>query len=145
MSEKVEKAGSARKVLVVEDEPAISEVCRRVLTEQGWEVDIATNGRIAQGMIRKTSYYLCLIDIRTPAMNGKELYQWLLEEHPALARRVVFTTGDVMGGEIQSFLEKAARPFLPKPFTPEELMTIMKHAERGQAAEDWGRNPALKP
>jgi len=120
--------GRAKKVLVVEDEPAISDVCHRVLTGAGFEVDIATNGQVAQKMIEKKQYDLCLIDIRTPAMNGKELYQWLLEKHPALAKRVIFTTGDVMGGDTQGFLEKAARPFLPKPFTPEELKTIMKEA-----------------
>jgi DNA-binding response OmpR family regulator len=142
---KMEKTGGTRRVLVVEDEPAISELCWRVLTEQGWEVDIAANGRIAQGLIEKTSYHLCLIDIRTPAMNGKELYQWLEEKHPALARHVVFTTGDVMGGEVQSFLEKAARPFLPKPFTPQELLTIMQSAEEDKAAEAGGINYAPKP
>jgi DNA-binding response OmpR family regulator len=116
---------STTKVLVVEDEPAISELCRRVLIEQGWEVDIAANGRIAQGLIEKTSYHLCLIDIRTPAMNGKELYQWLEEKHPALAKRVVFTTGSMLGEETMAFTKQTGRPLLPKPFTPEELKTIV--------------------
>jgi len=116
---------STTKVLIVEDEPAISELCRRVLIEQGWEVDIAANGRIAQGLIEKTSYHLCLIDIRTPAMNGKELYQWLEEKHPALAKRVVFTTGSMLGEETMAFTKQTGRPLLPKPFTPEELKTIV--------------------
>ena len=59
-------------------------------------------------------------------MNGKELYQWLKEKHPQLASRVVFTTGDVMDGDTQNFLEQAASPFLLKPFTPDELKTIMR-------------------
>ena len=118
---------SARKILVVEDETAISDVCRRVLTSEGFEVDVAVNGKVAQDMIEKNKYYLlCLIDIRTPAMNGKELYQWLKEKHPQVANKVIFTTGDVMGGDTQSFLEQAARPFLPKPFTPDELKAIIK-------------------
>ena len=61
-------------------------------------------------------------------MNGKELYQWLKEKHPELANRVIFTTGDVMGGDTQSFLEEAARPFLPKPFIPGELRAIIQEA-----------------
>jgi DNA-binding response OmpR family regulator len=40
----------------------------------------------------------------------------------------MFTTGDLMGGGMQSFLEQAARPFLPKPFTPDELKAIVKEA-----------------
>ena len=117
-------------ILVVEDEPAISNVCQRVLTSEGFEVDIAANGEEAQNMIEKKQYDLCLIDIRTPQMNGKELYQWLKEKHPQLAGRVIFTTGDVMGEDIQSLLEQAARPFLPKPFTPNELKIIARETLR---------------
>ncbi len=120
--------GSTKRILIVEDETTISDVCQRVLVGEGFEVDIAVNGRVAQGMIEEQQYDLCLIDIRTPQMNGKELYQWLQEKHPQLTNRVIFTTGDVMGRDNQSFLEQAARPFLPKPFTPDELKDIMREA-----------------
>ncbi len=115
-----------RKILVVEDEPAISDVCQRVLTSKGFEVDIAVNGRIAQDMIEEKQYDLCLVDMRTPVVNGEELYQWLKEKHPQLASRVIFTSGDVVGRETQNFLEQATRLFLPKPFTPDELKTIIR-------------------
>ena len=117
---------SPKRVLVVEDEPAISNVCQRVLVGAGFEVATAANGEIAQDMIERQQYDLFLIDIRTPAMDGKELYRWLEGKHPQLVGRVVFTTGDVMGGDTQRFLEKAARPFLPKPFAPDELKAIIK-------------------
>ncbi len=122
--------GSVKRALIVEDEPAISDVCRRVLEGEGFEVDIAVNGKVAQDMIEEKQYDLCLSDIRTPQMNGTELYQWLKEKHPQLASRVIFTSGDVMSGDIQSFLEQAARPFLPKPSTPSELKTVVKEALR---------------
>jgi len=125
------KSSAARKVLIVEDEPPISCVCERVLTGEGLEVDIAINGKIAQEMIEKKDYDLCLIDMRTPDMSGKELYRWLKEKHPQMAEGVIFTTGDVMGEEAKSFLEQAAKPFLPKPFTPEELRAIIKETLRG--------------
>ena len=118
----------AKRILIVEDEPAICDVCRRVLTSEGFEVDIAVNGKVAQDMLKKKQYDLCLLDIRTPEMNGKELYQWLKEKHPQQASWVIFTTGDVMGGDTQSFLEQAGRPFLPKPFTPAQLKATMREA-----------------
>jgi len=129
---------TVKKILVVEDEPLISKVCRRVLTGEGLEVDIAVNGQVAQDMIEKKQYDLCLIDIRTPAMNGKELYQWLQERHPALAGRVIFTTGDVMGANTQSFLEQTARPLLPKPFTVDEIKAILR--ETLKEVEKWREN-----
>jgi CheY-like chemotaxis protein len=115
-----------RRVLVVEDEPVISELCRRMLMAEGFDVDIAMNGSIAKKMVDDKSYDLCLSDIRTPAMDGIQLYQYLEQEHPELARRVIFTTGDVMSGSIAQFLEGIKRPFIPKPFTPDELKQVIR-------------------
>jgi len=123
-------SAGVKRILVVEDESAISQVCQKVLTSEGFEVDIAINGEVALDMIEEKQYDLCLIDIRTPVMNGKELYLWLEEKHPKLASRVIFTTGDVMSEDTQSFLEQTARPFLPKPFTPDELRAILRETLR---------------
>ncbi len=123
----MEKPGAgAKRILVVEDESSISDVCQRILVSEGFEVDIAVNGKIAQDMIEERQYDLCLFDIRAPEMNGKELYQWLQEKHPQMASRVIFTTGDVMSGDTQIFLEQAARLFLPKPFTPNDLKAVVR-------------------
>jgi DNA-binding response OmpR family regulator len=115
-----------KRILVVEDEPAICEVCIRVLSDEGFEVDVAENGRIAQGRLGKKDYILCLIDIRTPIMNGKELYQYIINNHPGMAERVIFTTGDIADDYTQRFLELANRPFLPKPFTIGALREIVR-------------------
>jgi len=122
---------SAKRILVVEDEPAITNVCRRVLVSEGFEVDVATNGKIAQDMIENKQYDLCLIDIRTPMMNGEELYQWLRERHSPLTERVAFTSGDTLSGDSQSLAEQTGRPFLPKPFSPEELKAVVTQVLRG--------------
>ena len=54
-------------------------------------------------------------------MNGKELYQSIIDNFPEMADRVIFTTGDVMAESTETFIRKSGRPFLPKPYTPEEL------------------------
>ena len=115
----------AKRILVVEDEAAICELCRRVLTSEGFEVGTAANGKVAQDMIVEQQYDLFLVDIRTPEMNGIELYQWLQEEHSQLASWVIFSTGSVIGKEATTFIEQTGRPFLPKPFTPDELKAIV--------------------
>ena len=117
-----------KRILVVEDEPAIGALCHRVLTREGFEVNIAANGKIAQRMIEEHKYVLFLFDIRMPVMNGKELYQWLQEKHPQLISRVVFTSGYMVSGDTQSFMEQTGRPSLPKPFTPDELIDKVKEA-----------------
>ncbi len=114
------------RILVVEDELAITWVCRRVLNNEGFEVDIAVNGVVAQDMLVEKEYKLIIVDIRTPLMNGKEFYQYLNDRYPGLTNRVIFTTGDTLGSDTQSFLGLAGRPFLPKPFTPDDLRGIVK-------------------
>jgi len=121
---------SAKRILLVEDEPAISAVCRRVLVSEGFEVDVATNAKIAQDMIENKQYDLCLIDIRTPIMNGEELYRWLRERHSLLTERVVFTSGDTLNRDTQNLVEQTGRPFLPKPFSHEELRALVREALR---------------
>ena len=118
-----------RRVLVVEDEPGINELCRIVLEGDGFEVDIALNGRDAQPLIeRDDGYDLCLVDIRTPDMNGSDLYLWIREKHSRMANGVIFTTGDTMAPDIKSFVEQSGRVFLPKPFTPSELRAAIARA-----------------
>lgn len=123
-----------KEVLVVEDEPSIGQVFLRVLSGEGFNVDIATNGGIALEMVQQKQYDYCLIDVKTPAMNGREFYMWLQEQHSALANQVLFTTGDTSFGETRRFLEESDRPFLPKPFTPDELIAKVRETwkETGQ-------------
>jgi len=117
-----------RRGLVVEDEPTIAKMCIRVLGAEGFEVDVAVDGNAAQDLFRKNTYDLCLIDIRTPGINGIELYQQLKKDGSEMTNRVIFTTGDVINDNIKTFLEETGRPFLPKPFTPSELRSKIKTA-----------------
>jgi DNA-binding response OmpR family regulator len=124
----MKSASKAVRVLVVEDEPVISRVCLQTLRGEGFKVDVATNGSLAQGLLGEKEYDLVIIDIRTPVMNGKQLYQSILESNPEVVNGVIFTTGDLLGGGTKSFLEQSGRLFLPKPFTPDELKTVVKKA-----------------
>lgn len=67
-------------------------------------------------------YDLLSIDVRTPVMNGKQLYEYIKDRCPKLINRVVFTTGDVISGETQIFIEQGSWPLLPKPFTLDKLI-----------------------
>jgi CheY-like chemotaxis protein len=123
--------GQGQRILVVEDEPSICQVCLRALTAEGFEVDIAVNGAIAGKMLGEKTYDLCLIDIRTPIMNGRELYQYIRDTYPDFSGKIIFTTGDVLDEKLASMLREVERPYLPKPFTPDELKTIVKETLEG--------------
>ena len=122
----VQSNSSGKTILVVEDEPVIAKVCSRALSTEGFQVEVAENGKVALEILDQKEYDLCLVDIRTPSMSGIELYEHLEEKHPVMTSRIIFTTGDVMSGNIKAFLEKTNRPYLPKPFTPDELRAIVR-------------------
>lgn len=63
-------------------------------------------------------------------MSGAELYQWLQDKHPQTANRVVFTTGSLLDEKTTTFVRQSGRPFLPKPFTPDELTDIIEKSLR---------------
>jgi len=117
---------SAGRVLVVEDEGSISQVCSRVLGGAGFEVDTAENGAEAQEKLKVKDYDICLIDIMTPIMDGKQLFHWITEKLPGLVTGVIFTTGDSINPDTRIFLERAGRPLLPKPFSLDELKTMVR-------------------
>ena len=117
---------NGKRILVVEDERVIADICRRVLASEGFDVDIAANGRVAQAMICERRYDLYLIDIKMPVMGGKDLYKWMQEAYPRSADRVVFTTGSAVDQDTESFLQRSGRPVLFKPFTPNQLKDVVK-------------------
>ncbi len=115
-----------RSVLIVEDEPGIAKICQRTLVAEGFQVEIANNGEIGLNMWRNKVYDLCISDIRTPRMSGMELFQRLEVECPGAPKKFIFTTEDVLSSNVKEFLEKSGRPYLSKPFTPENLREVVR-------------------
>lgn len=127
---------NGKRILIVEDEPVISRICMKTLVADGFEVELANDGLIAKDMLGKTKYDLCLIDIRTPAMNGIQLYEHLEQEHPDLLNGVILTTGDIMSPNVERFLSGVKQQFLPKPFTPSQLRTTVGETLRQMQSLD---------
>jgi two-component system NtrC family sensor kinase len=119
-----------QKILVVDDEEAILAFLSRLLSEWGHSVETINDADAALGKLRTERYSLVLLDIKLPGISGIELYQHIEEFAPALARRVMFTTGDVMEGTTRSFLEKTEATYITKPLDIEVLKktinTILK-------------------
>jgi CheY-like chemotaxis protein len=123
---------STRKALVVDDEPLICRICARTLGDDGYAVDTASNGIEAGKMLDGAGYDVCLLDIRSPGMNGMDFFRYLGGTHPELCSRVLFITGDTMSGSIEQFLRETATRCLMKPFTPKELKEAVRSIVTGQ-------------
>jgi PAS domain S-box-containing protein len=122
----VEEAALAR-ILVVDDEPSITQVLKRVLTAEGYEVKAVGTAREALRLIRDGKRYaLILLDIKMPDMNGIELYQHLDKTIRSLTQRIIFITGDVLGTDTMDFFSRTGASYITKPFDIEQLKKVMK-------------------
>ena len=121
-------AGSA--VLVVEDEPALAVAVTDALADAGYRVDRAANGQEALERVSAEAYDLVVCDLKMPRLDGPAFYRILAERKPALARRVVFVTGDVAGTEAEKFLLKTKRRWLLKPFRLNDLLRAVHETLR---------------
>lgn len=113
-------AGGSETILLVEDDAGVRRSTRRLLESAGYQVLDAEDGTagIEQYQTHKTSTSLVLIDIIMPGMNGKEVYEQLLQINPAV--RAIFISGypeDVLSKKNIDAIE-----YITKPIMPEELL-----------------------
>ena len=118
------------RVLVVDDEPHILHYMRVTLEAWGHSVEIASDGSDAVERASATPFDVIVCDLRMPKLGGREMYEKLAQQHPEVARRVIFATGDTVRGDTLHFLESLGRPFLHKPFTLAELRTVLAGVRR---------------
>jgi len=119
--EPVAPSALKRNILVVDDELAILDILRQVLRADGHRVDTALNGAVAMRKIDGERYDMIISDLKMPGMSGQELYETIRDRDPWLAKRVLFSTGDVMNTETNAFLERCGNSYLQKPFEIDAL------------------------
>ena len=109
-------------VLVVEDEPALAQAVSEALTDAGFKVDRASDGEEGLTRLTEANYDLIVCDLKMPRIDGMQFYRAMAAATPALARRVIFVTGDVAGTDAERFLEETGCRWLSKPFRLGDLL-----------------------
>jgi PAS domain S-box-containing protein len=117
------QGGSAPRVLVVDDEAELGEVIRELLEARHLEVGTAESGAVALELLRVARFDAVVCDLRMPALDGPGLWRAVREQHPALARRFVFVTGDTLSAGTRQFLAETGCDCIEKPFAPQDLVS----------------------
>jgi CheY-like chemotaxis protein len=112
--------------LVVEDEVALGAAVAEALTDAGFLVDRAVDGIEALDRLQERPYDLIVCDLKMPRLDGPAFFRELSAADPAMARRVIFVTGDVAGTDAERFLEEAGCRWLAKPFRLKDLLKVSK-------------------
>jgi len=110
-------------ILIVDDEFGLAEMLRELLTDIGYDVRLAINGRLALAVLRERAADVVLTDVMMPVMNGPELARALRQDERFRNTRIVFMTSLASALRAESDLGDAV---LEKPFTPERLIATLR-------------------
>ncbi|HEY8284025.1 MAG TPA: response regulator transcription factor [Chloroflexota bacterium] len=122
------------RILVVEDEPTVSDVVERYLRREGYQVDAASDG--AEGLRKAITEQpdLVVLDVMLPSLDGLEVCRRL---RAARQIPVIMLTARAEDGDAILGLGLGADDYVRKPFSPPELVARVKAVlRRGQAEAD---------
>lgn len=114
------KAMAERKILVVEDEPKIADTLKLGLSEHGYEVDVAYDGRIGVKLFDAKPFDLVVLDVNLPGMNGYALCQHIRKKNPQVPV-VMLTALSSLEDKVEGY-DAGADDYLVKPFEFKELL-----------------------
>ncbi|MDX2415632.1 MAG: response regulator [Bacteroidales bacterium] len=112
-----------KRVLIIDDEPVILVMLKKMIEKAGYKVDLASNGNEGLELLRGKPFDLVITDIIMPEKEGLEIISIMRKEFPAI--KIIAISG---GGRLSpdGYLESAnllgAKKVLKKPFTMDEIV-----------------------
>jgi signal transduction histidine kinase len=125
-------------ILVIDDEEAMRDSCRQVLSRDGYVTETAEDGHSGLRKIREVKPDLVLIDLKMPGMGGMELLERIGQIDPDIISIVI--TGYATIESAVEAMKLNAYDFLPKPFTPDQLRIVIERGlERRRLTDESAR------
>lgn len=121
---------SRPKILVLDDEEIVRVSCKKCLTPEGYDVDVAANGVEGLAMTENSRYDVILTDLKMPDMDGMEFLVKVKERHPDT--KVIMITGYSTVEHAVKAMRMGAFNYIEKPFTPDALIDAVKEAMAGE-------------
>jgi two-component system, cell cycle sensor histidine kinase and response regulator CckA len=128
--------GAGETILVVEDEPAMREVTRRILSRNGYRVLVAANGREAMELAANQpgDIDILLTDVVMPQMLGREAAEKVSALQPGV--KVLFMSGYTQGLLDTQGVVQPGVNLIEKPFTETSLLTKLRQVVTADGAPD---------
>ena len=115
-----------RRILVIDDEPSITDALRMVLTDLGHHVDAAKTGAEAKDFLKGSPYDLVFTDLRLPDASGIDLLALIKGDTPD-TEVIVMTAHGSLDITIEA-IKCGAFYFIEKPFTPHQVTALVERA-----------------
>jgi two-component system response regulator RegX3 len=125
------------KILVVEDEVSFSEAISFLLGKEGFETDVAENGRVALELFKKSTYDLVLLDLMIPEVSGIDVCRAI--RTTSQVPIIMLTAKDSEVDKVVG-LELGADDYVTKPYSSRELVARIKAVLRRGTPESVDAN-----
>ena len=121
-------AGHMERILVVEDDRQVQKALRRLFETEGFAVEVSPDGKTALEVFRTVAPAAVVLDLRLPAMSGRDVCREIKQQSPSLPVIVLSAASDVSDKVL--LLELGADDYVTKPFSPRELLARVRAALR---------------
>jgi DNA-binding NtrC family response regulator len=126
------------RILVIDDEPSVTDALRLVLTELGHHVDSAKTGEEAKELLKGSPYGLVFTDLRLPDASGIDLLTLIKSDTPD-TEVIVMTAHGSLDITIEA-IKGGAFYYIEKPFTPHQVTTLIQRALQFEAIKRENRS-----
>ncbi|GAB4019685.1 response regulator transcription factor [Spirosoma koreense] len=116
------------KILLVEDEERLASFIRKGLVAEGYEVEVAYDGRIGLALFHNGAFDLILLDVNLPQINGIDLCRTIRSENESIPV-LMLTALDSLADKSDGF-NAGADDYLAKPFEFQELLLRIRALTR---------------
>jgi two-component system, OmpR family, alkaline phosphatase synthesis response regulator PhoP len=114
------------KILVVDDEKDILELIEYNLTKNGYRVKTVTSGEDALELIKENDYDLIILDLMLPGVDGFDICKIIKADKQKFNIPIIMVTAKADEADKVAGLEIGADHYVTKPFSPRELLAIVK-------------------
>ncbi|WOD42779.1 response regulator transcription factor [Hwangdonia lutea] len=113
------------KIVIAEDNPTLLLLLKFKLENEGFELLTASDGKEAMALVENQNPDLVLTDIMMPFNDGLEVISHIRNKLKKETPVIIFSTAGQEQMVLKAF-ELGANDFMPKPFSPEELIVRVK-------------------
>jgi DNA-binding response OmpR family regulator len=124
--------GNGRKILVLEDEPAVQMLIKKQLTAQGFDVTVASDGLDGLMRLETTKPDLIVCDVMMPNLDGMEFVKAIKAHDETQRIPVIFLTAKTDPRSMIDGINVGARFYVTKPFQLDDLLGKIKRALGGK-------------
>jgi DNA-binding NtrC family response regulator len=128
--ENVTQEAPRKKILLLDDDPALSDLTRMILEENGYEVELASDGVQGIKKVLASDFSVILCDMVMPNLAGDMFYVAVERVKPKLCKRFLFMTGHHGDRKIDEFIRKVRGLILWKPFESHVLLESIRAVEQ---------------